>query len=105
MINFDDATKENIKESNPYWPQIHDHSYTTLMIGGSGSGETNWLFDLINLQPDNDKMYLHAKDQFEAKSQFLINKPKSTNLKHCNESKAFIEYPNDMDDIYKKIVK
>ena len=90
MINFDDATKENIKERNPNWPQIHNHSYTVLMIGGSGSGETNWLFDLINLQPDNDKMYLHAKNQFEAKSQFLINKPKSKNLKHCNESKALL---------------
>ena len=49
MINFDDATKENIKEDNPNWPQIHDHSYAVLIIGGSGSGETNWLFDLINL--------------------------------------------------------
>ena len=41
MTNFDDGTKENIKERNPTWPQIHDHSYTVLMIGGSGSGETN----------------------------------------------------------------
>ena len=93
MINFDDATKENIKERNPNWPQIHNHSYTVLMIGGSGSGETNWLFDLINLQPDNDKMYLPAKNQFEAKIQFLINKPKSKNLNHCNESKAYFAVP------------
>ena len=25
MINFDDVTKEDIKESNPNWPQIPDH--------------------------------------------------------------------------------
>ena len=41
MINFDDATKENIKEPNSNWPQIPDHPYRILIIGGSDSGETN----------------------------------------------------------------
>ena len=50
MINFDGATKENIKEYNPNWPQILDHPYKILRIGGSGSGKTNLLFDLINHQ-------------------------------------------------------
>ena len=48
MINFDDVTKENIKEHNPNWPQIPDHPYRILIIGGSGSGKTNSLLNLIN---------------------------------------------------------
>ena len=103
MINFDDVTKENIKEHNPNWPQIPDHPYRILIIGGSGSGKTNSLFNLISQQPDIDKIYLYAKDPYEAKYRFLIDKRESTGLKHFNDSKAFIEYSNDMDDIYKNI--
>ena len=103
MINFDDVTKENIKEHNPNWPQIPDHPYRILIIGGSGSGKTNSLFHLINRQPDIDKIYLSAKNPSEAKHQFLFNKRETTGLKHFNDSKAFIEYSNDMDDIYKNI--
>ena len=47
MINFDDVTKENTKEHNPNWPHIPDHPYRILMIGGSGSGKINSLFNLI----------------------------------------------------------
>ena len=32
-----------------------------------------------------------------------MNKQESTGLRHFNDSKAFIEYSNDMDDIYKNI--
>ena len=73
------------------------------MIGGSGSGKTNALLNLINKQPDIDKIYLYAKDPYEAKYQFLINKRESTGLNHFNDPKAFIEYSNDMQDIYKSI--
>ena len=55
-VNFDGVTKEDIKEHNPSWPQIPGHPYRTLRIGGSGSGKTNSLFNLINLQPDIDKI-------------------------------------------------
>ena len=55
---------------------------------------------LINHQPDIDKIYLYAKNQYEAKYQLLINKVK---LKHCHDPKAFTEYSNDMDDIYNNI--
>ena len=103
MINFDDFTKENIIGHNPNWPQIPDHPYRILIIGGSGSGKTNSLFNLINHQPNIDKIYLYAKDPHEAKYQFLINKRESTGLKHLNDSKAFIIYSNDIDDIYKNI--
>ena len=97
MINFDDVTKENKKEHNPNWPQIPDHSYRILIIGGSGSGKTNSLFNLINQQPDIDKIYLYTKNPYEAKYQLLINKRECTALKHFDDSKAFIEYSNDMD--------
>ena len=52
MINFDDVVRENIKEHNPNWLQIPDHPYRILIIGGSGSGKANLLFNLINQQPD-----------------------------------------------------
>ena len=104
MINFDDVIKEAIKENNLNWPEIADHPYILLQIGGSGSGKTNLLFNLISQQPDIDKMYLYAKDPYEAKLQFLINTRESAGLKHFNDSKAFIEYSNDMDDIYKNIL-
>ena len=74
MINFDDVVKEETKENNSNWPQIPDHPYRILIIGGSGSGKTNSLFNLINQQPDIDKIYIYAKDLYEAKCQFLIKK-------------------------------
>ena len=66
MINFDDYTSGNKLEHNLKWPYIPDHSYRILIIGGSGSGKTNALLDLINNQPDIDKIYLYAKDLYEA---------------------------------------
>ena len=74
-----------------------------LRLGASGSRKANALLNLINNQPDIDKIYLYAKDPYEAKYQFLINKRKSTGLKHFNDPKAFIEHSNDMQDVYKNI--
>ena len=74
-----------------------------LIIGGSRSGKINALLNLINNQSDIDKIYLYAKDPYEAKYQFLINKREGTGLKHFNDSKAFTEYSNDMYDVYKNI--
>ena len=48
--------------------------------------------NLINHEPDIDKIYLYVKDPYEAKNQLLINKTESTDLKYLNDSKAFIEY-------------
>ena len=67
-------SKENIKEPNPKWPEIPDHLYRILMIGGSGSGEKNTLLILINNEPHIEKIYLYAKDPYEVKYQLLINK-------------------------------
>ena len=66
MINFDDVAKESIKEHNPNLPQNSDHPYKISIIGGSGSGKTNSLLNLIIHQPDIDKTYLNAKDPYEA---------------------------------------
>ena len=76
-----------------------------MIIGGSGSGEKNSLFNLISQQPDIDKIYLYAKSPYEAKYQFLINKSESTGLMNFNDSKALIENSNDMVDIYQNIEK
>ena len=72
MINFDDYTNENKIKHNPDWSYIPDHSYRLLTIGGSGSRKTNALLNLINDQPDIDKICLYAKDPYENKYQFLI---------------------------------
>ena len=103
MINFDNITKENIKEHNHNWPKIHNHPYRMLIIGVLVSRKTNSLFKLLSHQPDIDKIYLYAKDLYEIKYQLLINKRESTDLKHLNDSKAFIEYSSDMNNIYKNI--
>ena len=46
---------------------------------------------------------MHAKDPYEAKCQFSINKSESIGLKYFNDPKVFIEYSNDMQDVYKII--
>ena len=105
MINFDDYANENKTEHNQKWPYIPDHPYRILIIGGSRSGKANALLNLINNLLDIDKIYLYAKDPYEAKYQFLINKRESTGLKHFIDPKVFIEYSNDMQDVYKNIDK
>ena len=78
--------------------------YKIFIIGGSGYGKTNALLNLINTEPNIDKIYLYAKDQYEAKCQLLI-KRESTGLKYLNDSQAFIEQSSNMDDIYKNVEK
>ena len=69
----------------------------------TGSGKTNVLLNLINHKLYSDKIYLYAKDPYEAKYQFLITKHEGAYLKHCNDSKAFIGISNDMNDLYENI--
>ena len=101
MINYDDVTKENIKEHNPDWTQIANHPYRILIIGTSGSQKTTSLFYLRSHQPDIDEIYLYAKDPYEAEYQFSINKRETTGLNRFNDSKAFIKYSIVTSDIYK----
>ena len=92
MINFGDYTNEKKTEHNSKWPYIPDHPYRILLIGGSGSGKTNPLLNLINNQRDIDKMYLYAKDPYETKYQYLTGKHEKVELYNLNDPKAFIEY-------------
>ena len=61
MFNFDYITKEDIKEHNPNRPEIPDYPYIILIVGGSGSGKTNALLNLINNETDIDKFFYMLK--------------------------------------------
>ena len=61
------------------------------------------LLNLIKERDDIDKMYLYVKDLSEAKYDFLIKKGENAGIKHLNDSNAFIECSNTMDDIYENI--
>ena len=94
---------KNKTQHNSKWPYIPYYPYRILIRGGSGSGKTNALLNLIENQPDIDKIYLYAKDPYEAKYQYLINICEKVGLKHFNDAKAFIEYSNHMQDVYENI--
>ena len=87
MINFDDYVNENKTEYNKNWPYILDHPYRISIIGDWGSGKKLFL-NLIENQPDIDKIYLYAKDLYEAKYQYLINKREGVCINHFNNLKA-----------------
>ena len=109
MINVDGVTNEGKTEHNLKWPCIPDHPHRILLVGGSGSEKTNVsnLIDkksnLIDNQPDMDKIYLYSKDPYEAKYQYLIKKREKAGLVHLNDPKGFMEYSNTMQDVYKNI--
>ena len=89
MIDFDDVTKENIKENNlttNFWSSIHNINNWRLWIRKS-----KFIIQFNKLAPDIDKIYLSTKDPYEVKYQFLIHKRESAGLEHFNGSKAFIE--------------
>ena len=105
ISNFDNITWENLKVNNLNWPEIPNHSYKILVVGGSRSEKTNVLVNLIDHELNIDKIYWCANDPYEVKYQFLINKRECTGLKYLSDSKAFTEYWNNTNDIYKKILK
>ena len=74
-----------------------------MLIGGSGSGKTNALLNLINEQDDIDKIYLYAKDFSEPKYECLIKKRENAGIKHLNYPNALIECSNTMDGVFKNI--
>ena len=103
MINIDSIVNNNNEKHNEKWPYIPDHPYITLIIGGSGSGKTNTLLNLINEQRDIDKIYLYAKDLSEPKYEYLIKNCENAGIKHLNDAKAFNDCSNTMNDVYENI--
>ena len=59
--------QKKIWKHNPVWTEIPNYLYRILVVGGSRSRKTIALLNLINHEPDVDKIYLHAKDPYEAK--------------------------------------
>ena len=74
-----------------------------MIIGGSGSGKTKTLLNLIKGQDDIDKIYLYAKDLSETKYESLIKKRKDDGTKYCNDPNAFNECSNKIDEVYQNI--
>ena len=103
MLNLDDIWNKNNKEHNNKWPYIPDHPYRLLLIGGSESGKTNTLLNLIKEQDDIEKTYLYAKDLSETKYEFFIKKREDAGIKQLNDLNAFIECSSTMDDVYENI--
>ena len=101
MINLGSITNENNTEHNEKWPcMINDHPYRITKIGGSRSGKTNALINLINEQNNIDKICLYARDLSEPKYEYFIKKREYVGIKHVNNPNAFIECSNTMDDVY-----
>ena len=98
MLNLDDILSNNKSSS-----ERNDCPFRMLIIGPSGSSKTNTLLHLINNLHPIDKIYLYAKDIDEKKYQFLINKREQAGLQNLNDPKAFIEYSNDMVDVFDNI--
>ena len=96
MINLDSIINNNNNNHNEKWQYIHDHPYRILINGGSGSGKTKILLNLINEQKDIDKIYLYVKDLIELNYEYLIKNRENGGIKHVNDSKAFIECSNTM---------
>ena len=103
MINFDEVTGQDKIQHNPKWPYIPDHPYRILINGASGTGKTNALLNLINEQPDIDKIFLYVKDPYEPKYQHLINRREEVGEEMVGNRNAFIEYSNNLQDIYQNI--
>ena len=101
MENYDQSFEIN---HNPKWPYILDHIYRILIIGGSGSGKTNLLLNLVKHQQiDIGKIYLYVKDPFESKYQLRINGRENVGIKQTKNPVSFIDYFQTIDDIYQNL--
>ena len=92
MLNLDNIVSNKNENKDNNWP------FRMLIIGPSGSGKTNTLLHLINNLHCIDKIYLYGKDLHELKYEYLINRREQAGIKNLNESHAFIEYSDDMND-------
>ena len=75
-----------------------------MIAGGSGSGKTNALINLINEQSDDiEKIYLYARDLSKPKYEYLPKKREDVGIKHLNNPNEFIGCSNTMVDVYENI--
>ena len=101
MKKFDQSVEIN---HNPNLPYIPDHPYRILINGGSGSGKTNVLLNLIKYErSDIDKIYLYLKDPFESKYQLLIKGTEKVGIENLKIPKAFVDYSQTIDDVYENL--
>ena len=93
MKNFAESVEIN---HNPKWPYTPDHPYWILIFGGSGSGKTNVLLNLIKHQrPDINKVFFWIKDLFESKYQLLMNLRKNVGLQKFKNFKIYWLFANN----------
>ena len=102
MINLDNIVNNNNEGHNEKGPYIPDHPYRILIIGGSGSGKTNALLNLINEQRNKQNLLIR-KGVKQSKYEHLIKNRENAGKKHLNDLKAFIDCSNTMDDVYENI--
>ena len=105
ILNDDEYHDESVKVNpNSDWSYIPGHPYSIQNISGSGSGSTNALLNLIKHQsPNIDKIYFYVEDPLESKYQLLINGRAKQRTKELKKQKAFIDYLQTIDDVYKNL--
>ena len=103
MINLDDYTNENKTLHNSKVEIYSRSSIQNTNNRGFRIWKNKCITEFNKSQPVIDKAYLYAKDPYEPKYQILINKRESIGLKHFNDPKAFMEYSNNMQDVYENI--
>ena len=93
-------TEQNTIQVGHIFQIIHTKCYK---YKKSGSGKTNALLNLINKQPEIEKIYLYAKDPYESKYQYLIKTHETVGVIHFSDPEACIKYANDTQDVYENI--
>ena len=84
MKNYDESVEVN---HSPNWPYIPDHPCRILIVGGSGSGKTNVLLNLIKHQQPST----------------LTMEEKNWGLNKQKIPKAFINHSQTIDDVYENL--
>ena len=88
MKNYDQSVEKN---HNPNWPYIPDHLYRILIIGGSVSGKTTVLLNLIKHQrPDIEKIYLYVKNALKTKYQMLVSRREKAGTENLKTPKHLL---------------
>ena len=101
MLNLDNIVSN--KKTGSSSSERNNWPFGMLIIGPSGSGKTKTLLHLINNLHPIDKIYLYVKDMHEPKYEYLINKRERAGIKNLDDLEAFIEYSDDMNDVFDDI--